>query len=259
MGKRRAEDGRIIKTWTAKANGQEFPCHVRMAERPQPYSAKTDTVFFVTCPALGLRVDEDEDKGDPNTADKKPKLTIDQMVERVEKKVAAATSITWRPYLYVQTQGRLRPLPDKLAGHGHGTEVAEVTVKVDCVQLAETPQGKRHRWREVGGRYDAADAQGEKGWPATGVAPESKESWRRKYENGDDRPLRALVPDTPENRLALEEVVAGFGRLRATLQQFLAPEKIHATLAAVAAGGGPLALPPAPPAGPKKPGKGRSS
>jgi hypothetical protein len=66
------------------------------------------------------------------------------------------------------------------------------------------------------------------GWPEVGKEPEST---RGSYWQSNE--MRSLVPDTAENRAALDEIARGFEALMQCLSDLLSPEQAEKTLANV--------------------------
>lgn len=242
------EKGKAIDKWTVLADGQDVKCELRMVKgEVSRYGTREPDWFFAVCPSLGIQVSENDGPA-PQAGQPRAKLDTAQLRKELEKRVKAAVATEWLPYLVVSTKGSVRGLPAWNQRNVYGVDVADLTLEVRCVQLAETPQGKRHRWSEPaspGSREHVCD-----GWPTQGLDLSNL----TRYRDPADAPVLALLPDTPENRAALEGVVQGFAQLRARLQDLLGPDRAQATLAQIAASGGSLlALGPAAP--PPKKGK----
>jgi hypothetical protein len=177
---------------------------------------------------------------------------IDELKKTVEIAIREKSSIQWRPMLHVVFEGdrdRLFGLKDKAdtinTQDGAG---AELNLRWSRVRIAEL-RGKKiwsdfqHTIREYAAdqlgvpwekrRSISKEVWGDArdGWPEVGIFPSDDED----YNNLTT--YRALIDDTPENRLALEQVADAMAALQDRLGLMFSPKMIDRTLEQVKVGG----------------------
>jgi hypothetical protein len=192
---------------------------VDQSNRPSYRDDKAKTFFRVSLPELDIEIE------DPN---------IDNLKTLVWSELDSKLSINWTDWLYVDVDGDIDPIVRKQDADEKPEEdpnelIAErascsVSVSYRRVQLGEFGGTKMHRdlnsYHRGHYNYDKA----REGWPEVGLKPEY--NYRRKR----CRAMRSLVPDTAENRAALDLISAGFEGLLTRLSDLLSPEKCAGTL-----------------------------
>jgi hypothetical protein len=132
----------------------------------------------------------------------------------------------WRRMLLVEVDSDLPDdSEDFVAGAGEEMRVtkteAKVSLRVSQYEVAESKGGRKvHRCNDGSGTVM-------EGLPETGA---------RQSDSWTESDMRALVPDTKENRQAIQSVIDGFGKLRDKLATLLSPEKIEKSLVQINAG-----------------------
>lgn len=193
---------------------------------------------------------EDPDVWDEDT-------NIDALKTRVMAKIKARLTIEWRTMLLVEvTYKRARLQKAKVKDPDGVEESAEVGLNISwqLVQIAEVGKGtksqKFHRtfdrsdqeWTigagpnsaKPSGKYEIRWNKPQDGWPDTGGS-EDDTHWNRRYRQ--DPTHSAMIPDTPANREALEQIASAVEALGGKLTALLGVGVIENTLAAVAAKG----------------------
>lgn len=146
---------------------------------------------------------------------------INELKAKVWAELKGKVSIEWKPHLLIIFSGSAQSLvEDKEKGVSdyrfRETQRTDIDLRVECCDLAELSNGQKyHRWT---GRGYVGNTQDD--WPWVGEAEES-----RGY-TGRDNETRALIPDTPETRRALNKLITGFDALTANLKMMLAPALI---------------------------------
>jgi hypothetical protein len=219
-------DGKKIDSYHYRYQGQTFKVSIYMVKDDE------GTKFAAKCPEAPAQVGYGSDR-----------LTVDEVKEQIEEKIRELVSVDWKDYFYLTISGRIAGIPDGIPETGESSYQAgtECGLKVQAVQLAETPQGKRHRFHKKSS-YSETDAS-HIGWPDVGVE-RPLHAWN--WQPAGTEPIRTLIPASPENRAALEQVIELFRRLNAAMRKFLSQEQIDGTVANILAGRGLLALGPAP-------------
>ena len=105
-------------------------------------------------------------------------------------------------------------------------------ISVQIVQLSEVDGKKQHRMKA--GYSGHAHGSIREGWPDVGL-PEPDKHMPVRW-NKPNRKVRALVPDTPENRAAFEVIREGLRAITRKLETVLGPENIAHSLLAAASG-----------------------
>jgi hypothetical protein len=163
-----------------------------------------------------------------------------QVWAELDKKLA----IKWTDWLYVEVSGDIDTIVRKLDADDDPVEdpldlVSEkarcnVVIEYSRLQLGQIGDQKMQRdlnnYHQGKTYYNTA----REGWPDVGASEPDR--WYKK-----SREMRALVPDTAENRAALDAISAGFDKLLQRLRDIMSPDKVLATLAGVKVG--QLALP----------------
>jgi hypothetical protein len=231
-----------------------------------------DGTVTLTVPVFVVNRDEQSDRGGYFEKDKpttyfrvqmedpeidEHDVNIDELKKRVFAGIKQKLEIPWRDVLHVEVDGdRERLFKKKTAADTKDTEAsARVNVSVHWTrhQIAEV-RGKKvsrrfqswyeptqlddnHRVIKLPGREQFSSMSD--GWPDTGRPTD-------RWNKADKTRIAALVPDTPENRLALEQIADGFDQLHKRLMGLLAPKAIEKTLANIGDAGLMLPAPAAP-------------
>jgi hypothetical protein len=145
-------------------------------------------------------------------------------------------SIVWRDMLYVQTEGNAHGIDAKdPEGYRRKGERGAGKVEFDYkpVQITEFNGKKMSRHLESVYNGNSTWSTASEGWPEVGHPS--------RYHYGKDKvdrsEVRALIPDTPENRAALDQIADGFKALHKRLLGLLSPKSIERTLANVGTAG----------------------
>lgn len=199
--------GRKLDTWQYRKDAQVIDVPVRLV----------DDYFTVMMPEMGI----DEDAA-----------TLSELKAKVFAILDEKLKLEWKPYLYITVTGSTAILKTKPVDEDNfdwekasaaerrefGASDREIElslhVNVEVYSLTTDPTGKklqkRSNWTPHGG------------WPETGVDP----SWR-----SEDPTQRALIPDTPEAREALNILSRDLQKLNDRLCEVLGPKQIVKTLA----------------------------
>jgi hypothetical protein len=152
----------------------------------------------------------------------------------------------WRSYLYVELRANYesRKKDFRVDGRTDSIELelrGEVTFVQLAGQSADDPVAAHRTTAAGGSRRTYYNAEhGTHGWPEVGFRRgKSGSSFMRESEC-----VRALVPDTPENRAAFVSLRRNLDRLTVRLIDLMRPENVQATLDSINAN--PTRLLPAP-------------
>lgn len=219
---------KTFKKWTAKTDDGNYECRIYVRTDSSTYGP--NEMWAAVCWDLDM-----QEYGD----------TPEGVRKALEKRVKANTSMEWMPYLYVEVSSSRSLEPpdpededldeedennDSFFQTKSGNTTAEhsmsVSIQVTELQLAETPDGdQKYREQSYYSKWKVMD-----GWPEVGLpqADPDERRWRFKPKHE----MRALVPDTPENRQAIENIREGMRMLARKLELVLAPENITSTLRA---------------------------
>lgn len=189
---------------------------------PRDYSGREDgarTFFRVEIPDLGINEDDTD---------------INKLKISVWKELDQKLSIKWTDWLYVSVDGNIDTIVRRLEADDDPVEDlmelvnrqanCSISIKYERLQLGQIGNQKMQRdfnnYHEGRTYYETA----REGWPEVGRKPPAKHRW------GTDNQQLALVPDTAENRAALDAISDGFGNLLKRLGEILSPEKAQSTL-----------------------------
>ncbi len=233
MAKR--QPGKKIETWkyVDRADGIKIDVPVRMVTLPsQLYGGSAKVEFRVDLPDLEIN-DRDTD--------------ANKLRERVFEEIRAKRSTTWEDFLHVFAAGKFegdkfavpkdrgdvvwtnRPDEDDEPRYGAHKLVAALRIRVSTVRVGTMPDGaKVHRNEHC--------SHAMIGMPETGKV---KDSFFDDRMDG----VSALVPDTPEARLALAKVAEAIRQAHDTLKKYMHPDNVTASLEQFLRGSGLAGLP----------------
>lgn len=183
--------------------------------------------FAVEIPEIGI-VEADKDLG--------------ALKKRVYEALNVKLSVEWRRMLHLTVKGSYSVLrtwgertddsldvddddsiPDD-EKHADDDCGVNVEIRVKAYEITETPTGQKlmraYNGRSIG---DATE-----GHPETGL--DGDDDNYRRYRTPT---MRCLVPDTLENRQAINQLMRGFDRLVSKMHELFAPETAQETLAGV--------------------------
>jgi len=218
---RRIHSGRKIAAWRLQApdDGIVHVIEVRMLDETR--ASKTQ---FRACLAA---LDIDEQDHD-----------IDVLRVRMQKLINERSNVVWSPYLHVEVLGDRSGTDDDgevqkgdlFEVYKHRNPRMQIKISIEQIELTTIDDEKRHRYSEHSGRHDPRD-----GWPSVGrfgeLDPEEPKDIAHTLTA-----TSALIPDTPENRAALERIREGFAAIVERLDALLAPTLIEDTFALLATG-----------------------
>ncbi len=196
-----------------------------------------------------LRIYMGKDYGDKGTQFKAvcEHFDIEETADDLDDAKAAAIKlikeravVDWKPFLYVKVSGssNLEPLEeDEAFIEERGTEDSmDLTIQVKQVELSDANGKKQHRLKGYYNKIIRED------WPEVGLPePDGPEVpiWRR---DRGHRSMKALVPDTPENRAAFSVLRDGLRTMLRQLEELLSPDHIEQALQTALNGKGVLML-----------------
>lgn len=232
MARRRVSGGkRIDRHEITSADGRKLLVDIYMVKG----SGYASTKFRAICDEISLDMEGE---------------VLDDLETRAKKEAAARSDVTWEPWLHVTVSGfrysetedgddePAKPVelfkPDGSWGSSWGRTETSFDLKIHVAAVELTTIAGSRKWREKP-KKDDRSPQVRDGWPRVGREPAS-------YYRHEPKNMSALVRDTPENRAALCRVRDTMATLTRRLDDLLGPDNAQATLAAVLAGGGPLAL-----------------
>lgn len=194
-----------ITTWRYNdGNGTELSIPVTMHTEGHGASARNS--FSVSIPEMEIRA---------RNAD------INALQKEVYALVKERSLLVWAPFLYVGFEQDADDFGGLLPTAPRPKVDASLRITVHLVETTERPDGTlMSRGREYGG----GGSRPYEGLPEVGPGDE--------YER---KSMRAMVPDTPENRRALYQFCQGVATLGRRLSELLEPEVIGDTLAQVLA------------------------
>jgi len=219
-----------VATWKYEKDKASLEMSVYLIELANDaYNSRQDgarTYFRVDVTELGISVDDTD---------------INELKKKVWKELDTKLSIQWTDWLYVQVNGYVgniikKPEPDDdpitdlqdLIGKD---AKCDITLEYERLQLGQIGEQKMQRDFNNYHNGHTYYAQACEGWPSVGKPVQDEYKWS--HRSKDYFEMRALVPDTPENRTALDAISEGFGSLLKKLTDLLSPEKVNATLAEV--------------------------
>jgi hypothetical protein len=211
--------GKKFETWRYEKNRQEIDVPVRV----------NGLKFLVVIPELDIHVSDE---------------TLTALQNKVFKLLDEKLSLQWERYLYITVSGdtsilRVKPKPedsdqwvddDALSDQDYREANPEddsvelsLHINVERWELTTGPTGQKLS-RRIGYNSSYTDKQ----WPDTGEGDE--------HRYNRSREMRALVPDTPEAREALNVLSRDLQRLNDRLRELFAPERAAETLALAVSG-----------------------
>lgn len=223
--------GKKIDQWEWSKERQTFKVDVRLA----PDSRNGGMHFGVVVPELDINLWHKD---------------INELRRLVFAELDNKVNIKWERFLHIKVIGdtsllKIAPEPededeeidDDALEKMSAQEVRERTpkvrsiqlsleVKVESYELATSPSGQKLS-RRVEEHHSVRQAQEE--WPETGH-PEQDGNWRNRWGVETQDEVAALVPDTPANREALNQLARELQKLIDRLVAICEPEVIQHTL-----------------------------
>jgi hypothetical protein len=139
----------------------------------------------------------------------------------VFKLIAEKLLVKWEPFLWVKVSGSAYPF-DMKKRNAYDHLTMEVNIEVTPIEIGTMPMGgKIHR--------KTGYSETSEGMPATGE--EEKSSYGYSCYSSRQPPQRSLVPDTPANREALNDIALRFEALIQNLRRLLSTEQVEQFLA----------------------------
>ncbi|KKL74360.1 hypothetical protein LCGC14_2065680, partial [marine sediment metagenome] len=215
--------GKKFDEWVWRSPlGDEVKIPVRVVkERERRYSSVRDrhvkgdtklTYFQVVMPEYAI-----------NEAD----TDIESLREKVFKAIEVPFEIEWEPYLFIEIEGGDYPLKTVMWKEWGLREPTEAQTKYDDndglngkleieIEVSEWELGTTKQGRKVSRslRHSKRLYQVRKGWPEEEAEGTSFNGYCNKV----------LLPNTPENRLALESLIQGISAFREQLDRLLHPD-----------------------------------
>lgn len=168
---------------------------------------------------VSVRIQEDKDGlffrafGSPTKLDLRD-TDIRKLKKECQRLLEDHHKLEWKPYLYVTVHSDIQP--DSLRSMdevpGFGTE-ANISLKVEWYELTHDKKGNPLK-------RDRRCTWPMPKWPDVGPDDDSLTNTK----------MRALIPDTPENRAALVKIFEGYDRVTKMIETLMSPEKIKETL-----------------------------
>lgn len=156
---------------------------------------------------------------------------IQALHDRVHELVLERGQLAWQNWLYISVKGTVKNFAPRMgkdidmsdrAAHG------DIDLNITQVQVATTHSGKQvHRFsKDLYGPVTTLDKLTKDGLPPVGAS--------NPYHGQEV--MAALIPDTDENRAAIESIIAGMEQLRLKLHWFLHPVRAELSLAKLVGG-----------------------
>jgi hypothetical protein len=186
-------DGRRIDTFAISHEGKKHTCFLYMVQPPRPGAP---TRFRGECPGLELSLSHYEH---PETRARTPYTDIDPLRKDLEKEVKAAATVVWEDWLYLDLGGSFDEV-DWASSALYAEPNVSLRLTVRPVQLTGSREGgdERYRWGHLQRTTPTSHAI-HKGQPEV--------TGKDHVDKNDTLERSHLVPDTPENRRALERLV----------------------------------------------------
>jgi len=240
LNKGKRQHGRKrIDTWVLKLEGRTIKVHVYLIKEYKPY---TESTHFRAEPE-GF---DDVSDWDEN---------LDQLRRKITVTLRSKLTIKWTRMLHVRMLGRYGQLSKiepctTLFSHREDTGVKFVGDESDTYQLGEDVSADLQVTVEalLCGVDDSGNkfTRGGHGWGNRTRAgwPEENAIQGQFSDDRRNKGVAALVPDTPQNREALNFLFSEMNRLKEHLARLMTPAQLQETLSKTV--GGLLALPPPP-------------
>lgn len=147
--------------------------------------------------------------------------------ETVDKQFRERLQIDWQPFLRVCFGGSRDNLIDsgEIRDSFHKNARARMKIEIERLWIGTAPDGQKMHcvnYGEVSTRHGNV----RKGLPDTGKV--DSHFWHSSYD-GDG--VAALIPDTEENRIALQSIIDDMEKLSNRLREVFSQEQIETTLA----------------------------
>jgi hypothetical protein len=212
---------RKFTTWEYRKAGRPLrKVEVRVQE--QHSGRRTSTSFYVRIPELQLELRHKD---------------VDQLRALVFAELDKRDEIKWVPWLHVTVEGDIDVMHDPDASDDalpKGNIRSSLRLHYDRVLLAD--DGDRKLSRGVNDDGEPEKCVFDR-WPEVG----EKKVHRGTYDNEKwKHEIAALVPDTEENRRALDAISTGMANLLQKLGSLLSPTRIEKTLLQIQKSGVPL-------------------
>jgi len=166
---------------------------------------------------------------------------INRLRETVFAQIKAKLAVEWKSMLLVEVSASHSRLFDK--GKSPDTPDTEDDAGAKLVVNWERWQVAKYKGKKISRRFNNYHKpwriHDEKEKPAREVWNQAQSGWPDdkddRFSTQDQMPeIKALIPDTPANRVALEAITDAIENLYHNLAKLLASDKIEETLAAVA-------------------------
>ncbi len=163
---------------------------------------------------------------------------VNELKKLVWAEVKGKVAIEWKPHIFIEFHGSAEPInmaPKREGDHWRPFQQKYTSVRLDVkfLDLAELSNGQQYHRH----RTDHHTSLTQDGWPEVG--PEKESSHFRK----DEGRMRGMIPDTPENRQAINNLINGFNALIASMQHILSPAVLPVALEQLVRVGNLKALP----------------